>query len=259
MLDRNLYPMIYKRKSYHLFRTAKSKQYFSVDHHISNDECDDIIRAFERFDRLYPDIKVAMRIAGNEETTCARGQEKVILLYSEEKDNCLMNIGYIGEQLDLYLASKNIGALWFALNKNQMPDHEGLKYVIMIAICKVPEDSFRKDMFKATRKPLEEIWHGEQLSGVSGIVRFAPSACNSQPWIVEREGKKLAVYRYRNPKKKGVMPIEGTVIYNHIDIGIFLCFLELCLDHEGHTYERRLFIDDQNEELNPVAVYQLNK
>ena len=44
-------------------------------------------------------------------------QEKVILLYSEEKENYLMNIGYLGEQLDLYLASLNIGSLWFGLNK----------------------------------------------------------------------------------------------------------------------------------------------
>ena len=30
------------------------------------------------------------------------------LLYSEKKDNYLQNIGYLGEQLDLYLTSLNI-------------------------------------------------------------------------------------------------------------------------------------------------------
>ena len=39
------------------------------------------------------------------------------LLYSEKKDNYLQNIGYIGEQLDLYLVSKNIGTLWFGIGK----------------------------------------------------------------------------------------------------------------------------------------------
>ena len=29
----------------------------------------------------------------------------------------LQNIGYLGEQLDLYLVSKNIGTLWFGIGK----------------------------------------------------------------------------------------------------------------------------------------------
>ena len=256
MLDKELYPMIFKRKSFHTFKNWKTRKDFSQEYQISQSEYEDILNAFESFERLDPEIRIAIRIAENEETSCRRGQEKVLLLYSEEKGNYLMNIGYIGEQLDLYLASKNIGALWFGLNKEKMPDHDGLIYVIMIAICKVPEISFRKDVFKSTRKPTEEIWRGSVINGVSDIVRFAPSACNTQPWITEAEKEKLNVYRYRSPKRKWVMPVEGVVHFNHIDIGIFLCFLELCLDHEGYTYERKLFIDDKNEEMNLIATYE---
>lgn len=50
-------------------------------------------------------------------TTYNRGQEYFILFYSEKKDNYLQNIGYLGEQLDLYLTSKNIGTLWFGIGK----------------------------------------------------------------------------------------------------------------------------------------------
>lgn len=35
-----------------------------------------------------------------------------LLFYSESKEGYLQNIGYLGEQIDLYLTSKNIGALW---------------------------------------------------------------------------------------------------------------------------------------------------
>ena len=80
------------------------------------------------------------------ETTCKRGGQYCILFYSELKDEYLRNIGYIGEQIDLYLASQNIGAL------------NDLDYVIMISIAKMSEDKFRKDMFKSKRKPLSEIW-----------------------------------------------------------------------------------------------------
>lgn len=256
-MNNNLYPMIFKRKSYHTFKDTKTKRYYSEDYHISDEEYEAIKTAFLSFEPLYPDIHVEMRFIDNDETTCKRGQEKVIGLYGEVKDNYLMNIGYMGEQLDLYLASMNIGTLWFGLNKAEMPDYHGLKYVIMIAICKVPEHSFRKDMFKSKRKNIDEIWKGESMDGVTNIVRFAPSACNTQPWIVDHEDDCLTVFRYKSPKRKWVMPVEGVVHFNHIDIGIFLCFLELCLHHENIKYERELFIDNQNEEMNLAAKYKL--
>ena len=52
----------------------------------------------------------------------------------------------------------------------------------MIAVSKIDdENKFRKDMFKSKRKALDEIWMGESIIGVSNLVRFAPSACNTQP------------------------------------------------------------------------------
>ncbi len=256
-LDNELYPMIFKRKSFHLFKDPPTRRAYHEDNKISEEELAKIAQIWDMLIPLCPGILTKMRIAENTETSCSRDQEKVLLLYSEEKTNALANIGYLGEQLDLYLASLNIGALWFGLNKKPMPDCEGLKYVIMIAIGKVPEKAFRKEIFKAKRKNMDEIWQGPLLEGVSDIIRFAPSACNSQPWKVIRDGNLLQVYRYRNEKKIGVMPQEGLVIYNHIDIGIFLCFLELCLAHQGLTYERKLFQDDKNETMNLLAEYQI--
>ena len=81
------------------------------------------------------------------------------MFYSELKDEYLRNIGYIGEQIDLYLASQNIGALWFGIGKPKNMKINDLDYVIMISIAKMSEDKFRKDMFKSKRKPLSEIWN----------------------------------------------------------------------------------------------------
>ncbi|MBQ6560665.1 MAG: nitroreductase [Erysipelotrichaceae bacterium] len=256
-INNDLYPMIFKRKSFHIFKDPPTGKAYHDAYSISDDELKRIQEIWSSLVPLDPGIRTAMRIAENEETSCQRGQEKVVLFYSEEKPNALANIGYLGEQLDLYLAQMNIGTLWFGLNKNEMPDYEDLKYVIMIAIGKVPEKAFRKDMFKAKRKELGEIWEGPLLDGASEIVRFAPSACNSQPWKVIREDDRLDVCRYRNEKKIGVMPQDGLVVYNHIDIGIFLCFLELCLSHEGISFQRTLYDDIGNETMNLVARYQL--
>lgn len=210
-----MYPMIWKRKSFHLFREIQS---------ISLSELRDIEEKFKTFSPLVSDIQTDIRIVPAEETTCKRGQEYCILLYSERKENYRQNIGYLGEQLDLYLASLNIGALWFGIGKVADVKYHGLDFVIMIAIAKVPENAFRKDMLKSKRKPLTEIWTGGYGEKIGNIVRFAPSACNTQPWLVEAEEKRLRVYRYKKPGKRGIMPVQKVAHYNRIDIGIFLLF-----------------------------------
>lgn len=83
---------------------------------------------------------------------------------------------------------------------------------------------FRKDLFRSKRKPVGEIWRGEPVEGVTEIVRFAPSACNTQPWLVEREGDTLRVYRVRKPGRSGIMPAGQVAFYNQIDLGIFCAF-----------------------------------
>ncbi|RGC53928.1 nitroreductase family protein [Absiella sp. AM29-15] len=248
----SLYEMIYKRKSFHLFRNTGNET-------LTAKELTQIQKIFETCIPLEKDIKVDMQILPADQTTCKRGQEYCILLYSEKKPNYLQNIGYIGEQLDLYLASMNIGALWFGIGKVEETTYHGLDFVIMLAIKKVKEEKFRKDMFKSKRKPEEEIWSGTTLLGISDIVRFAPSACNTQPWIVENHQDYLSVYRYKKPGKRGIMPAVKVSYYNQIDIGIFLLFLELCLEHKEIGYERELFHDDGTNEKALNAVYKLKK
>lgn len=113
-------------------------------------------------------------------------------------------------------------------------------------------------MFKSKRKPVYEIWEGEQIPNVTDIVGFAPSACNSQPWLVKNDGSKLSVYRYKKPGKRGIMLAGSVSFYNRIDTGIFLCFLDICLEHSGIKYERKLYSDDGNDnELTLNAEYKL--
>ena len=251
-MNNNLYDMIFKRKSFHLFRNIGNE-------HIAEAELKDIENEFNNFKPLVEDIKVKMKIV-KDSTTCKRGQEYCILLYSEKKDNYLQNIGYIGEQLDLYLVSKNIGTLWFGIGKVEEKQLDGLDFVIMIAIAKIDDETkFRKDMYKSKRKELSEIWNGDYYLDIANIVRFTPSACNTQPWLVESSEKELKVYRYRKPGKRGIMPIEMVKYYNQIDIGIFLCFIELCLNKNNIKFERILYIEENvDNEKNLTATYKIN-
>lgn len=251
-MDKKLYDMIFKRKSFHLFRNIENE-------HITAEEIKDIEDQFNKFKPLVNDIKVKIRIV-KDGVSCKRGQEYCILFYSEKKENYLQNIGYLGEQLDLYLVSKNIGTLWFGIGKVEEKQFEGLDFVIMIAISKVDSpEKFRKDMYKSKRKELDEIWFGDDYLDIANIVRFTPSACNTQPWIVESSVKEIKVYRYRKQGKRGIMPKDMVIYYNQIDIGIFLCFLELCLENKKIDYDMEIYTEKDHEyEKNLTAIYKIN-
>ena len=72
------YEMIFKRKSFHIFKNVG-------DASISEDELNDIQNAFSGFTPLNPEIKTAIRIVTEKQTTCKRGGEYCILLYSEKQ------------------------------------------------------------------------------------------------------------------------------------------------------------------------------
>lgn len=249
-MDNALYEAIFKRKSFHKFQNVGSET-------LTEDELKDVARAVKAFTPLCPEIKVEAVI----EKAVAfgdRGQDAFVLFYSEKKPNYLQNIGYLGEQLDLYLTQKNVGTLWYGFGRPKEKKRGDLDFVIMMAIKKVDSpDKFRKDMFSAARKSVEEIWEGESCFGVANVSRFAPSACNTQPWLIKAEKDGLTVYRFSAKGKHGIMTKEKATYFNQIDIGIYLCVLELCLYHEGLTFERTLYVEeDPRSEKNRTASYR---
>ena len=80
-MNNELYNMIFKRKSFHLFRNIGKE-------HITDEEIKDIENEFKNLTPLVEDIKVKIEIV-KEGASCKRGQEYCILFYSEKKDNYL--------------------------------------------------------------------------------------------------------------------------------------------------------------------------
>lgn len=247
----NYYAQIFKRRSFHFFIGGKPTTEDDIQ------KISDFIRGVTP---LFSDIKTKIVIVPEKETTCHRGADYCILFYSETKGEYLRNIGYIGQQIDLFLASMNIGSLWFGIGKPKITKYENLEYVIMIAFKRMSETSFRKDMYKAKRKPLEEIWFGDNLD-IANIVRFSPSACNTQPWFVKNKDNELFIYRYKKVGKRGIMPIDKVMYYNKIDIGIFLLMLEVCLKEKAISYQRQLLSDTSDNEIERslIATYKLER
>jgi len=150
VIDKEYYKMIFKRKSFRRFNDALK---------LSNDELRDIDEKVKNLISLVDNINVKYRIVRREETTCKRG-EYCLLIYSEEKEKFLLNIGYMFEQLDLYLANKDIGVCWYGMGQTQELEYENLKFVIMMALGKGQPSEFRRDYTKCKRKETQEIWNG---------------------------------------------------------------------------------------------------
>ncbi len=125
-----------------------------------------------------------------------------------------------------------------------------MEFVIMFSVRKISDDyKYRKGMFKSKRKSVEEIWDGVKILGVSDIVRFAPSSNDGE----------ISVYRYKKPGKRGIMPADKVSFYNRVDIGIFICFMDICLEHCGIGFEKKLYPDDsEDKEFVLNAVYRLD-
>ena len=154
-----------------------------------------------------------------------------ILLYSEKKDNYLMNAGFIMQQINLYLAANDLGACWLGMAKP--PKHEqseNMEFIIMMAFGKAAEPVRREDVSEFRRNSLSSI--SDMLPGMSEIlepVQLAPSGVNTQPWYFSGNTDEITVSRRKLNLIKE--PFYGKM--NQIDIGIALCHLWLSLDHQN--------------------------
>ena len=136
-----------------------------------------------------------------------------------------MNVGYMFAQLDLYLASKDIGVCWYGMGKTKV-EYGEYKFVIMMAHGKADPSEFRKDYRKSKRKETAEIWsENNGFEAIAEVVKYAPSSCNTQPWRVFCDRDKIKIYRTTDIKS--IMPKDKVPFYNSIDMGIFLYYLEV--------------------------------
>ena len=177
--------MIYHRKS------CRSFTNIPVDA-----ETIEIIKAFP-MKPLYPDIKVHWDIVPRNQVKCICPwtTPQLITIYSEEAEGCLENIGFLFQQMDLYLQTLGLGVCWLGMgrmNPKTTTQVEGMKFVIMLAFGHPKGDQLRHDMKGFKRKSMEQITDKAD-SGLEPA-RLAPSAVNSQPWYFTHEGENIHVW-----------------------------------------------------------------
>ena len=212
------YDMINKRKSFHTMPGEKK---------ISGPELDMIKNHFARLVPLCDDIKIAFKIVQRHTTTWKWG-EYAILVYSEKKPNYLANIGYMVQQLEMFLTALDIGTCWCGIGQPKEEDktYEGMDFAIMLIMEKSEEGQFRKSMHEAKRREADKIKTGEGFDSIAEVARFAPSAVNFQPWLMECEGNKIRVYR--KSMRMAKLKWDTLSFFQRMDVG-FLCSSSKCV------------------------------
>lgn len=137
-----------------------------------------------------------------------------LALYSHKNEDYLENIGFVFQQLSLYLQSIGIGSCWvgMASPKDKKPD-----FVITISFGK--SDDISRDISKFKRKDLSKIsdFADEKLIPA----QLAPSAINSQPWYFKHSSDGFDVYQ----TKQNLLKRQILKKWNPIDVGISLAHM----------------------------------
>ena len=146
---------------------------------------------------LYPEIKVRMDVVGrdNVKCICPWTTPQLIAIYSEEAEGYLENIGFLFQQMDLYLQTLGLGVCWLGMgrmNPKTTTQVEGMKFVIMLAFGHPKGDQLRHDGKGFKRRPMDKIT--DQADPKLEAARLAPSAVNSQPWYFTHDGGTVHVY-----------------------------------------------------------------
>ena len=227
--------MIYRRKSV--------RSYTGVP--LSEDTIQKIQAFSEGIKPLYPDIKTHMEIVEREtvKCICPWTTPQLAVFFCEDKDGALENVGFIYQQLELYIQSLGLGSCWLGMGrldpKADIKPPEGMKFAMMLAFGQPKGDAVRNDISEFKRKKLSEISdrEDERLEPA----RLAPSSVNSQPWYFTHEGDVIHAYCGLSGffRKKSASDI------NLIDMGIALA--HLCVSYPDSF---RFFKADAPAEIN---------
>ena len=111
---------------------------------------------------LYPEIKFHWDIVPRNQVKCICPwtTPQLITIYSEETEGYLENIGFLFQQMDLYLQTLGLGVCWLGMgrmNPKTTTQVEGMKFVIMLAFGHPKGDQLRQTAKDFKRKPMEQI------------------------------------------------------------------------------------------------------
>ena len=184
---------------------------------------------------LFTELNYTIRIVKKTKGMFGINAPHYLIFNSEIKEGALENIGFVGQQMDLFFAEIGLGACWLGAAKPQKDQIGDLPFVVSMAFGKTTESIFR-ELNEYKRKPLSEISIGSDLR--LEAARLAPSGINAQNWFFVAEPGKIICYRK--------IPMMLKMIYERlsvIDIGIAIC--HIALESENFSFEKETGVPDR--------------
>ncbi len=209
----NLEDTIYKRQSIRKYEKDP----------LSSQTLDEIRQFIENAKVLNPDIKWSYEIVGQENFRMLQRFKPphALLLFSEAKQNYLENIGFIFQQVDLYLQSRGIGSCWIGAGgpKDYENPDPNQKFVILLVFGS-PKGELYRERSQFQRKIICEI--SDERDSKLIPAQLAPSASNSQTWYFTHNGDgSYNLYRNRARFRLNKKMDE----WNQVDMGIALAHM----------------------------------
>lgn len=237
-----------------MFRRKSVRNYHSSN--LSRETLEEIESSLLKLTPLDPHIKTEFRVVSGDQikTRMMKRAPHYLLAFSEKREGHLVNVGFMLQQMDLYLSWRGIGTCWQGIPqpKKSALATSTLGYDILLTMGKAQETLHRECVEEFKRMALEDITDIQGADDILEPVRLAPSSINSQPWHITGSPELMHFYcRKLNPMKSYLL---GR--FNQIDMGIALCHLKLSAEHQGKEVE--FLKDEAASKIGPEGYYYVD-
>ena len=180
----NLYEAVYARKSVRCF--AKEA--------VGGKTIESIRKFYQEMEGLFGGIETELVILENrKEKRSFMGFASVkapyyLALYTSNQEKCMMNAGYVMQQLALYLCSRGLGSCFVGMNVlRPRLRKRGDKILACLLAFGKSKGSYTRKPVDARRQDLKELCIFKEkprlwMTQLLEAARLAPSSMNSQPW-----------------------------------------------------------------------------
>jgi nitroreductase len=183
-----------------------------------------------------------------------------IAAFSEAKDAYKVNIGYMLQQMDLYISAIGLGSCWLGIPQptKEVTESSNLQFIILMSFGNSKETLYRTSLAEFKRQSLSDITNIENANELLEPARLAPSAVNLQNWYFT--GNKNSIHAY-SAKSSFLRKLVGGSYYP-VNMGIALCHLQLAAEHYSGKSK---FVFDRSKDKSPpknleyVATLEIEK
>lgn len=167
-----------------------------------------------------------------------------IIISAKPADGYLENVGFMAEQLVIWLTEQGIGSCYCGMGRPASGAQISDTYCITLALGYPAEsDAFRNDIHQFKRKEIGSYLIGDSendfLEPFIHFARLAPSAVNAQPVLFEMDGTSIHVYR----KKPMLSKMEQM---QRIDTGIAIAHIFMYAWEHGYYIDAYKDIKEKN-------------